>query len=180
QPVETVLKALKLIHAAPPAVSFTSVPGIRGLVALRPVPVLAGKVRPRLAGEIRGDIVSLLIGQRLALSQRHLSLDERGRGVQARHPRPDVERVRAPERWKDGLAVRARDPLPVGAVARRALRRIDLLALRPIRLAEGLDAEESAPRDGRARRHAAGQPRYVRQHPPAAEACRSWTARSSR
>src|SRR2546422_4372852 len=36
--------------------------------------------------------------------------------------------------------------------SRRALRRIDLLALRPIRLAEGLDAEESAPRDGRARR----------------------------
>src|SRR2546422_10974856 len=48
--------------------------------------------------------------------------------------------------------------------SRRALRRIDLLALRPIRLAEGLDAEESAPRDGRARRHAAGQPRHVRQH----------------
>src|SRR5205809_7271005 len=108
-----------MVH--PPPVSFTSVPGIRGLVALRPVPVLAGKVRPRLAGEIRGYIVSLLIGQRLALSPRHLSLDERGRGVQACHPLPDVQRVRAPERWKDGLAVRARDPLPVGAVARRAL-----------------------------------------------------------
>src|SRR5439155_18132283 len=156
--------ALQLIHAFPPSVAFTSVPALPGLFALRPVPVLAGKVRPRLAGEIRGDIVSLLIGQRLALSQRHLSLDERGRGVQARHPRPDVERVRAPERWKDGLAVRARDPLPVGAVARRALCRIDLLALRPIRLPEGLDAEESTPRDGHARRHAAGQPRYVRQH----------------
>lgn len=72
-----------------------------------------------------GDVPGVAVAEGTGLAQRHVVLDEGGRGVDAVHARAPVERLRAPQRWEHRLP-QSHLALAVGAVADRALRGIDL------------------------------------------------------
>ena len=65
-----------------------------------------------------------------AISDRHVVLDEGGGGIGSRHAGADVERLVAPERGKDIIAVCVFEALAVLAVAGGAFGFVDLLAAR--------------------------------------------------
>src|SRR5262249_9843708 len=70
----------------------------------------------------------------VALPQRHADLDERRRVPEPRHAGADVERPWPPQRREQVGSARPGLALPVRGVAGRALRGVDTLAIRGIRL----------------------------------------------
>ena len=71
-------------------------PRIGGLAAVGVVMCDGLEVRPRLGGEVRGDIVGILVGEGARIAERHLGLHERGRHRYARHAGAGVERFGSP------------------------------------------------------------------------------------
>src|SRR5262249_26032593 len=124
-----------------------------GLVAVRPVSRLFGKVRARLTREIRGDVHGIGIAQGIALSHGHVRLDEAGGIAKSGHPGPDVERLRAPERRKQILAIGPVSPLAIGSVTHGTLRRVDRFAALRIRGPGHRNPREPASPDGDASRN---------------------------
>src|SRR3990172_1522023 len=101
-----------------------SVPGIPGLVSVGPVPALRLEVGPRLAREVGGDVIGLLVGARGA-AQRHLGLDEGPGRAEEGHAGADIKGARPPQRGENGVASRAHRPLPRDVVAGRAFRGVE-------------------------------------------------------
>src|SRR5471030_2958274 len=108
---------------------FSFVPSIARVlrtVALGPVFAFAGIDGTRLMREEFGDVDRLLVGQRAALSERHVVLDEGRCGIGARHAGAVVERIHAPQRRECvATAIRPFDPFALSAMAAGALIGVD-------------------------------------------------------
>jgi len=131
---------------------------VGGPAAFGPVVFLPGEIGPRLRREVRGDVVSLLIGQRAGIAGRHLGPDERRGQRKARHAGTNVKRLRAPQ-GREHKPVRAGfEPLAVGTVTGAAFGNVHRLAARSVHRARSPDFAKAAALDFAAGRHSLREP----------------------
>src|SRR5690606_17210829 len=93
---------------------------------------LARITRALVAVDEGGHVPGLLVGQAVALAERHVRLDEGRGGVDAGHARAPVVALGAPQRREHRAAVEVALADAVGAVAGGAVGRIDLGAARGV------------------------------------------------